>query len=139
MNKNYFEIFSLSQKFSIDEQSLENKYLKLQKKYHPDLNPDINQNLAAELNNAYNTLIQPLKRAIYLIKIIFDIDLLKHNNYKLKPDILMEMMEINENIAENKNNPEKLAKIQHKIEINIKKLFTDFEKNITHKNRNAHK
>ena len=132
---NYFQTFSLPTTFSLNLENLENKYLELQQKYHPDINININQNFSAELNEAYQTLKDPLSRATYLIKINFDINLKEDNSSKINSSILLQIMELSEQIAENKNNPQKIIKIYQQIESDIADLFIEFEKNIKDKNQ----
>ena len=73
---NYFNIIGIEQKYEIDKLELENKYIELQKKYHPDNyvpcdEEDTEDDIlysALKINRAYNILMDDLKRAIYLLK-----------------------------------------------------------------------
>ncbi|MEK9649239.1 MAG: Fe-S protein assembly co-chaperone HscB [Gammaproteobacteria bacterium] len=71
---NFFEIFSLPASFQVDVSSLEAQYRKLQAEYHPDrfsCAADSERvqalQLASLINDAYETLKSPLKRAAYLL------------------------------------------------------------------------
>ncbi len=65
MAKSYYEILGISKTAS--EEEIKSAYKKLAKKYHPDLNPgDENAaNMFKEINEAYETLGDPQKRAAY--------------------------------------------------------------------------
>jgi molecular chaperone HscB len=73
---NYFDIIGIEPKYEIDKVEVENKYIELQKKYHPDNyvpceeedNDDAILYNALKINTAYNILMDDLKRAIYLLK-----------------------------------------------------------------------
>jgi DnaJ-class molecular chaperone len=65
MNKNYYEILGIEKDSSEEEIRL--AYRRLAKLYHPDLNqgdPSAKEKFI-ELKEAYDTLIDPLKRKIY--------------------------------------------------------------------------
>ncbi len=72
--KNYFELLGLSAAFDLDPAALEKAYFTEQRKYHPDrfaTKPSAEKHAAmqrsVDINNAYNTLKDPLKRAQYLL------------------------------------------------------------------------
>ena len=97
--KNHFEIFNINPSLDLNMDFIEEKYLELQLKSHPDLminkSPEAQQKAAndsSNINNAYEILKDPLKRAIYFLEInnIF-IDSIKPDNM-----LLMEIKEIKE-------------------------------------------
>jgi len=71
---NFFELFGIPQKFALDMGALEQRYFELQREYHPDR---VAKKSAAErsqammqsmgVNEAYQTLKSPLKRAEHLL------------------------------------------------------------------------
>lgn len=76
LNLTYFEIFGLQPAFQIDRAALSERYRELQREFHPDkyaAKSEREQRLAmqyaAQINEAYNTLRDPVQRAGYLLKL----------------------------------------------------------------------
>ena len=121
---NFFEIFSLPQKFSINLDELEKKYLEFQNQFHPDKSStqDIDQSI--EINKAYKILADDFERACYLL-FLKDVDI-KNDEKAVKLDVTMleETLELQEKIAEitDKNEIESLRK---KINAAIRLLIID--------------
>lgn len=74
--KNHFELFGLPVQFDIDLPTIGDRYRDLQRATHPDqfvAGTDQEQRLAvqqaAQVNDAYQTLKSPLKRAQYLLEL----------------------------------------------------------------------
>lgn len=61
-HKNYYEILEISENASSSE--IKRAYYKLCKIYHPDINPNT-ANIFCNINEAYETLIDPVKRKQY--------------------------------------------------------------------------
>lgn len=61
-HKNYYEILEISENASSNE--IKRAYYSLCKKYHPDINPGT-ANIFCNINDAYETLIDPAKRKKY--------------------------------------------------------------------------
>ncbi len=73
---NYFEVFSLPSRLQIDAASLETEFYALSRKLHPDrfaskTPPEQEAALAqsSQLNDAYRTLKDPVRRTQYLLKL----------------------------------------------------------------------
>lgn len=61
-HKNYYEILNVSENASSNE--IKRAYYSLCKQYHPDINPGT-ANIFCNINDAYETLIDPVKRKKY--------------------------------------------------------------------------
>lgn len=103
-NQNYFDIFSLPLSFQIVIDDLDREYKELQAQYHPDRfsGSDDAQRLQALqatslLNDAYDTLKSPLKRAAYLLKLA-DVDPEEYNQAHLQEVFLIRQLELREEL-----------------------------------------
>ena len=106
LNKNYYSLFNLTPSYLIDQSELRNSFRELQKQYHPDnfANQDniaLNQalNISSYINQAFETLSQPLARAIYLLKLKDVIIDLVHDT-KFSHEFLMQQIDLRERISE---------------------------------------
>lgn len=75
-SKTYFQLFDLPQRFEVDLPLLSERYRQLQREVHPDRfagGTAQEQRLAVQysglVNEGYNTLRQPLSRALYLLEL----------------------------------------------------------------------
>ncbi len=71
---NYFQLFGIDHSFNVDLSNLSSRYQSLQKTVHPDkfAHASSQERLlavhkSAQINDAYQTLKQPLKRAEYIL------------------------------------------------------------------------
>ena len=107
--KNYFEIFSFTPAYDIDQKDLLRRYLDLQQEFHPDrylassgAEKRINMQWVAEINLAFETLSNDLLRSIYLLKISgHELE----ENPKLDKSVLLKQIELRENLEEIKLGP----------------------------------
>ena len=113
---NYFEVFELPQLLGIDTKALEKKFHELSRKYHPDyftIAPAAEKSRAlrmtALLNDAYRTLRNPAKRVEYLLTLHG----FKTDGSKVPQSLLMEVFEINEQLAE--GNPGTLEQLKRQV------------------------
>src|SRR3989338_5526786 len=104
--QNHFDLFSLAQSFGIDVAQLEQQYRALQTLVHPDKSahlPDAEQRLAMQratlVNEAYQTLRNPLRRACYLLS-LQGVDIKKKNNPLMPPVFLRAQREGREAVSE---------------------------------------
>ena len=103
--QNLFEILGLAPAFRLEEKALERAYFTQQRLWHPDRfvgKPEAARIEAVtrsqQLNDAYETLKHPLRRAEHLLELqgIFVLT----EDAKASPAILMEMMELREAVAD---------------------------------------
>lgn len=76
LTDNHFELFQLPLRFSVDAALLAERYRELQRAVHPDKFANASDQerrlalqSAAQINEAFNTLKDPLKRAQYLLQL----------------------------------------------------------------------
>lgn len=108
MNLSYsdFELFDLPQKFAQDQGAIAARWKELQREAHPDrfaAHGPAAQRVALQwsvrINEAYQRLKDPLKRAAYLCELLgAPID--AENNTAMPADFLMEQMDLRESLEE---------------------------------------
>ena len=105
-SKNYFELFGMPAGFVLDPGALATRYRDLQKVVHPDRYASAGEHSqrlslqgATLVNEAYETLKDPLKRAQYLLR-LKGLEVDGQNNTLNDPAFLMEQMELREALAE---------------------------------------
>ena len=134
LTQNYFEIFNLKAQYNLNLTQLEEGYKTILKSIHPDrfINASDNEkNLAmiksTQVNDAYQTLKNPIKRAQYIL----DLNQIKPDK-ALGNDFLIQQMEYEETL-EDLNDKKELDAF--KLEINAKLLneLNCIENNIDHK------
>jgi molecular chaperone HscB len=103
----HFARLDLPVRFDVDASELDRRYFALQRQLHPDRFASrtareraISQNQAVSLNEAYETLKDPLARAEYMLK-LHGVDVNPDGcNTVRDPSLLMEQMERREALAE---------------------------------------
>jgi molecular chaperone HscB len=103
---NYFELFQLPITIKINQATLAQKYIELQKKYHPDFfakGTEYEQEQALEISSQLNKALKTLKNQDQTIKYVLQLKQLleEEEKYQLPTDFLMEMMELNEELGDN--------------------------------------
>jgi len=128
---NHFEKFSLNPDFNLSEEILEDKYLQLQKQFHPD--NLVNQSKTSQehaaldsitINEAYKILKNPVSRAVYLLKLKgINID---DDNCEVKPDqeTLMLILELKEKLF-GSDDVKEAAEIKDYATSEIKKIINE--------------
>ena len=101
---NYFELFGIPVSLTIDKTKLAKKYFELQKKYHPDFftqNNEAEQDEALEKSSAINKALKVFQNKDSTIKYVLQLKglLEEEEKYQLRPDFLMEVMELNEQLS----------------------------------------
>jgi molecular chaperone HscB len=106
LTKNFFDLFSLPPQYALDRAALDARYRGLQRSVHPDRFASageqerrIAMQHAAHINEGYQTLKNPLKRARYLLELrgrtIDD-----QQTTQAEPAFLMQQMELREQLGE---------------------------------------
>lgn len=106
LKQDFFALFGLPTGFSVDMDRLEQAYLDIQGKVHPDRFahlPDVDKRLsmqwATHANEAFRTLKSPLARGQYLLE-LKGVDPAFETNTAMSPAFLMEQMEWREALGE---------------------------------------
>jgi len=143
ITKDYFDIFNIEKKFSIDLKFIEKEYFSLQNKYHPDrfVNSDEDEKLEAAqlsiyINKAYNTLKNDLKRSEYLLK-LHNVMVNTESNDSVKPCpiLLMEVMEDRDELSELESFDD-IQNFENKINSKKEKCLDELNKEFLNKNYN---
>src|SRR5215470_6445119 len=108
---NHFEVFGLERKLGIDVAALQRQFYELSRRYHPDFHAGATPaeqaqalESSAQLNAAYRTLRDPIARIDYLVR-LEEGRVTKEgavDKPKAPPELLEEMFEIQEALAEAK-------------------------------------
>ena len=104
----HFAIFNLPATYALDSASLSARYRDLQAAVHPDrfvnardVEKRIAMERAVEVNEAFTTLKDPVRRAMYLLSLV-DIDGMDEKNTSMPFDFLAEQIEWREALADAK-------------------------------------
>jgi molecular chaperone HscB len=105
-DKSFFDVFSIPATFQVDPSALADQYRMLQAQVHPDrvAGGTEQQKLqaiqaASYLNEAYETLRSPQRRAAYLLQ-LRGIDVDQVDQSDLSPALLLEQIELREQLEE---------------------------------------
>lgn len=115
LTQNYFDLFGLPAAFDVDATALAERYRELQRIVHPDRHASgtdqqrrLSMQGATYLNEALETLKDPLRRARYLLT-LRGLDPDAGGERPMSPHFLMEQMELRERLAELRGAAEPLA------------------------------
>ena len=116
-SKNYFDLFGLPVGFLLDTASLAERYRDVQKVVHPDRYASASEaeqrqalQQATRVNEAYETLRDPLKRAIYLLE-LSGVDTNQETATTRDGTFLMQQMELREALADVTAQEDPLARL----------------------------
>lgn len=139
-NLNNFEIFKETPQFDIDSRNLTVKFRRLQNLLHPDKfasrsekEKEYSAEQSARVNKAYQTLLRPMDRGIYLLE-LHGKPLLE-DEIQLPSDFLSDVMEINEMLDACKS-AEVLESVRHVNDAKLQMLFADVSLSFKEKNIN---
>ena len=132
----YFELFDISVNIILDLNELNNKYLKLQSKFHPDkysnasaIEKTMAARISTHINDGYKILADLESRVDYILKINnFSID--ENKTFKNK-SFLIEQMELTEKI--NESNITVHDDIKNDIKNKISSLIISMKDNLSKK------
>ncbi|PKF50876.1 co-chaperone HscB [Enterovibrio nigricans] len=133
---NHFELFGLSCQFELDGSSLSSQYRELQRRFHPDKFATASEQdkllavqKAAQINDAYQTLNEPVRRAEYMLS-LNGIELRDEQQTMQNPVFLMQQMELREeleDIADSNEPEEKLFDFEHQVSNILKSLLDELK------------
>jgi len=105
-HKDHFELFGLPRTFALDRPLLDQLYRDVQARVHPDkyaragdADRRVAMQWATQVNEAYQTLLDPVKRARYLLHLEGH-DPRIETNTAMPAEFLIEQMEMREAVAE---------------------------------------
>lgn len=127
LSVNFFELFGLPVRFSLDTKTLDAAYREVQSQVHPDRFADksdaerrLSMQRATQANEAYQSLKKPLARAIYMLQ-LRGIDVRAGGTASIPNEFLMEQMEWREAVEEAKqgNDVHELENLRSRLEKDI--------------------
>ncbi|MEI9959186.1 MAG: iron-sulfur cluster co-chaperone HscB C-terminal domain-containing protein [Ferruginibacter sp.] len=126
---NYFELFDLPVSLKVDKSLLANKYVALQKKYHPDFftqATEAEQAEALEISSQINKALKVFKNEDETIKYVLQQKglLEEEEKYQLPPEFLMEVMELNEELSD--QSAQQVADFEQTIYSPVKDIIENF-------------
>lgn len=134
-SQNYFELFGLEPVFEIDFSALQIAQQDLQASYHPDRfvgaseqEKRISVQMASWVNQAYDTLRDPVKRARYMLE-LSGADLPDDSATTSDTEFLMEQIELREQIEacrEHEDALERSVQIEDRLAQRAQQLAKDF-------------
>jgi molecular chaperone HscB len=117
LTQNHFELFSLPERYRLDRDELDAHYRELQRRVHPDRfaaagdrERRLSVQQAAQINEAYDTLKDPLRRGRYLLALrgqSVEDQQATHQD----PAFLMQQMELREALGEVRAQDDPLAEL----------------------------
>jgi len=126
---NYFALFGLAEGFLLDNNALAGRYRELQRQYHPDRFAHLPQEqqkavqYATQINTAYETLNNPVKRASYLLELAGRA--ISLNTSIADTDFLMSQLELREQMDE-ADSVEQLVGLRLEVEEWLQSLAREF-------------
>ncbi|XP_031832567.1 iron-sulfur cluster co-chaperone protein HscB-like protein, mitochondrial [Nomia melanderi] len=132
-NLTYFDLMGIPKSYDITVVELQRKYKELQKQLHPDKfgnksekEKQLSENLSSLVNKAYNTLLNPLQRGLYMLEL--NNITIPEGTDNMNPEFLMEIMERNEEIEDALNDHTKIKKLAKQNEEILNSLTMDIAK-----------
>lgn len=134
---NYYRLFDVPVSFEVDLDLVQQRYMELQKAVHPDKfvnsSPQekrLSMQQTSRINEALNTLKQPVGRALYLLK-LKGMDINFENETTMDAAFLMEQLELRESLSEIRESEDPLAELDRvggKLKTKTENMMSDFSK-----------
>ncbi len=130
LSSNFFEIFAIPLAWQVDSKHLQTRYLQLQQEFHPDRyasSGETEKRLAVQtaslINQAYDTLKSPLKRAQYLLE-LKQIDASQDSHITNDGAFIMEQIELREALSDVRDSADPFASLEE-LRAGVENSFTD--------------
>jgi len=142
LNENHFQIFRVPARFAVDLEALETRYHELQREVHPDrfaaaseAEQRVSMQLATRVNEAYQTLKSPLRRAGYLLQ-LHGVDPEFETNTSMPGEFLADQMERRERLekAAAAGDWEQLIALSSDLRLEQDALFARIERQLEDRN-----
>ena len=141
---NYFELFEIPVQLKVDTVPLQKKFIELSRKYHPDYFVNDEASVQAEvleqsalLNKAWKAFKNPDETIKYVLQQKGLLE--EEEKYKLPPDFLMEVLEINEQLMDGDDPAVQttiksaIENLQSEIYEPVEKIITNYQEAVTSK------
>ena len=143
---NYFQLFDIETSFEVDLNQLSSTYQQLQKTVHPDrfAHASSQEQLiavqkSAQINDAYQVLKEPLKRAEYMLT-LRGVDMPDEQNTYGDTSFLMRQMELREMLEEVAHADDidaALFALQEELATEYQAIFTQLQQQITENSKES--
>ena len=117
LSSNFFELFELPVSYDVDFDQVQQSYMSLQKQVHPDKfasgsdqEKRLSMQQTSKINEAQQTLKDPVLRAIYLLN-LKDADFSLENETTMDAAFLMQQLEMRERLENIKKEDDPLASL----------------------------
>ncbi|XP_068094838.1 iron-sulfur cluster co-chaperone protein HscB [Hyperolius riggenbachi] len=131
-SKDYFQILHCDRSFDVNIPELQKNYRDLQRSLHPDYfsqksqyEQDLSDQQSSLVNKAYNTLLSPLRRGIYLL-CLHGITFTEGTEGGTASPFLFEILEISERLNE-ANTDAEIEEIEHLVQANCQSLTENIQ------------
>ena len=97
--ENYFALLAVPQAYELDISALTSSYRALQREAHPERDLRMAVQQSSFINEAYETLVSPTRRAAYLLKLAGVNSDMSSTTFQ-DPEFLMQQMQLREELSE---------------------------------------
>lgn len=127
LTSSHFELFGLAPAFTLDLPRLDTAYRDIQSRVHPDRYAQAgdaerraSMQMTTQVNEAYRTLKNPVRRAKYLLE-LNGVDVAFETNTAMPKDFLMAQLELREKLEESRST-EDLRQMQQSLAVDKRVL-----------------